>query len=306
MKAINLMPGEQKRGAGGGRSGGAAYALLGVLAGLVALGGLYGMARHQVSDRKAKAAVLSVQAKQAQSQAAALTSYTGFVAMRDARVQAVEQLAASRFDWAHAFHEIGRVLPFDVALTQLTGSVGGTPGSAAAATAPTAGGGAPTIEITGCAVSQPVVAETIERLQGIDGVSAVSLESTDKTQAVGSSGVAAAGGATDCRQGHPGYPLFKLNVAFVAVPSGTAAAGTGAASASAAGSAPATPAAATPAAAAPAASTPATPASSTPAAAPAASKPTSTTSAPAAKPAASTKATHTASAPASHSSATAR
>ena len=31
--------------------------------------------------------------------------------MHEQRVQAVDQLVDSRFDWAHAFHELGRVLP---------------------------------------------------------------------------------------------------------------------------------------------------------------------------------------------------
>ncbi len=57
MKAVNLIPSEERRGGsvGIGRSGGAAYIVLGALGVLAVLVLLYGMARHQVSDRKDKA-----------------------------------------------------------------------------------------------------------------------------------------------------------------------------------------------------------------------------------------------------------
>ncbi len=52
------------------------------------------------------------------------------MAMREQRVQAVDQLVDSRFDWAHAFHELGRVLPPGrVSLTSLTGTIGASTGS---------------------------------------------------------------------------------------------------------------------------------------------------------------------------------
>ena len=45
--------------------------------------------------------------------------------MREQRVQTVSELVNSRFDWAQAFHELGRVLPpGKVSLASLTGTVG--------------------------------------------------------------------------------------------------------------------------------------------------------------------------------------
>ena len=55
---------------------------------------------------------------------AQLAPYTSFIALRQQRMQAVEQLVDSRFDWAHAFHEFGRVLPLEVSITSLHGTVG--------------------------------------------------------------------------------------------------------------------------------------------------------------------------------------
>ena len=48
--------------------------------------------------------------------------------MREQRVQAVDALVNSRFNWAQAFHEFGRVLPSNVSLTSLDGTVGAASG----------------------------------------------------------------------------------------------------------------------------------------------------------------------------------
>ena len=64
----------------------------------------------------------------AQATAAGLAPYTNFISLREERERAVSQLVDSRFDWAHAFHEIGRVLPGTASI----GSIAGTIGSATA------------------------------------------------------------------------------------------------------------------------------------------------------------------------------
>src|SRR5207245_5299765 len=142
MRAVNLIPAEQRGGgaSSAGRSEGGAYAVLGLLGGLAVLALLYGIAHHQISSRRAQAASLMAQVQQAQARAAQLAPYTSFMALREQRVQAVSQLVDSRFDWAHAFHELGRVLPRDVSLTTLDGTVGSTsPTGSATAAAGTSG-----------------------------------------------------------------------------------------------------------------------------------------------------------------------
>ncbi len=127
------------------------------------------------------------------------------MALREQRVQAVSQLVDSRFDWAHAFHELGRVLPRDVSLASLSGTIGSTTGaaggagksssatSAAASTSATVAsatppGSVPTFTLSGCATSQTEVALTLDRLRLIDGVSEVTLQSSTKTTGGGSGG----------------------------------------------------------------------------------------------------------------------
>jgi Tfp pilus assembly protein PilN len=238
MRAVNLIPAEQRSGSAGGagRSQGGAYVVLGVLGGLALLALLYGTASHQVSSRQAEAAALNAKAQQAQEAATRLAPYTSFVALREQRTQAVATLVNSRFDWAHAFHELGRVLPAGVSVAALTGAVGsGTGTSSAPATAtpsapatassstaaapPAAGAGTtsatppgsvPVFTLSGCATSQDQVALTLNRLRLMDGVNEVTLQSSTKS---GSAGAASARAG-----GCPG-PLFSVQISFDPLPS---------------------------------------------------------------------------------------
>ena len=125
MKAVNLIPSDERRGATVvGRSQGAAYGVVGLIAGLAILALMWGVAHHQTSSRRAEAASLSAQTARAQESASKLTPYTSFISMREQREQAVSQLVDSRFDWAHAFHELGRVLPIEASISSLEGTIG--------------------------------------------------------------------------------------------------------------------------------------------------------------------------------------
>ncbi|HUB74632.1 MAG TPA: hypothetical protein VL979_11420 [Solirubrobacteraceae bacterium] len=236
MRAVNLIPAEQRGGqsVGAGRSQGGAYAVLALIAGLAAIAYAYGHAAHQVESRQAQVDSLDAQAQQTQQSAERLAPYTSFMQAREARTQAVENLIDSRFDWAHAFHEFGRVLPGGVSVSSLTGTIGaGAPGAtvtapaaaSAAGTSAAAGaasgssaesatpsGSVPTFTISGCATGQRTVALTLERLRLIDGVKEVTLQSST----AGSAGSGAAGGCT------PQDPVFSATVVFEALPSAAA------------------------------------------------------------------------------------
>lgn len=227
MKAVNLIPSEQRRGGGvplAGRSGGAAYILVGLICGLAVMALLYGQADHEIGSKQAEAAKLSAEAEQAQSEANKLAPYTSFVAMREERLKDVQELANTRFDWAHAMHELGRVLPADASLSTVTATIGsGTTGTAAPATASTSGttaagsvtsatppGSTPIFTVAGCATSQSEVALTMNRLRLMDGVSEVTLQSSSKSGSSGSGGGCPAGD-----------PAFTLQVTFDALPAPT-------------------------------------------------------------------------------------
>ena len=131
------------------------------------------------------------------------------------------------------FHEFGRVLPRQVSISSLSGTVGSTTstgagsatshssssaaapgGSVSSATPP---GSVPTFTLAGCATSQPVVALTLTRLRLIDGVSEVTLQSSTSSSSGG--GGASSGGSCPAH-----YPTFTALVTFDPLPSAAAAA----------------------------------------------------------------------------------
>jgi hypothetical protein len=245
MRAVNLIPGDQRGGGsvGAGRSGGAAYAVLALLAGFAVLAIAYGKATRTVSSDQSKAAALTVRAQQDKAAAEALAPYTSFVSLRHQREEAVTELVDTRFDWAHAFHELGRVLSNQTSIAALSGQVGATPGAAATSAAPpaaspsssssaapaaasastasavssaTPAGSVPTFTLSGCATSQTAVAQTLQRLRQMDGVREVTLQSSTKASS-GSAGTS--GGACPASA-----PVFSMTITYEPLPSATEAA----------------------------------------------------------------------------------
>jgi Tfp pilus assembly protein PilN len=267
MRAVNLIPSDDRKGAGGaaGKSGGGAYIVLGVLGILVVMAGLWTMTSKSLKDKQAQVAQVSQQATAAEARAAALTSYTTFASLRAKRVDTVKQLAASRFDWSHSLHELARVLPANAWLSNVTGTT--------SPTATVAGGGGagsslrqalavPALQITGCTTSQAAVAQMMARMRLIDGVQRVSLQDSTKPAPSSTGGGSSGGACGDSTN----YPKFDVVVFYdaQAVPSTSASATTGAT----------TPAAATtPGTAAPATAT--TPAAGTTATTPSTPQPAS-------------------------------
>jgi hypothetical protein len=245
MRAVNLIPADQRTGTsvGAGRSEGAAYAVLGLLAGVAVLALLYGIAHHQIASRRGEVVSLQARAQTKEAEANRLAPYTSFIALREERTKAVAQLVDSRFDWAHVFHEFGRVMPPFVAITSISGSVGspsdkagGAAGASTSASASsTSGSGAsgagagkgassvtsatppgtvPTFTVTGCALTQSLVALTLERLRLMDGASAVTLESSTASTSSGGGG-----GGEACP---PGAPVFNAQITFNPLPASAA------------------------------------------------------------------------------------
>ncbi len=218
MRAVNLIPAGQRPGASKitGDSDGAAFIVIGVIVGLAILMFLYGKANKEVSSRQSEAASLAARAQSAQEQANKLTPYTSFIGLQTERVNAVSQLIGTRFDWAHAFHELGRVLPTNVSLSSVQGTIGGgssssTPASASSSSSgsvssATPPGSTPTMTLTGCTDSQSDVAVALARLRLINGVTEVSLQGSTKS--------GAEGGACGANS-----PAFTAQVTFAGLPS---------------------------------------------------------------------------------------
>jgi Tfp pilus assembly protein PilN len=222
MRAVNLIPVEERRGGGSAGNGLGSYIVLAVLAIVVAMGAAYTLANRSVSERRAELTSVQAQAQAADAKAQQLNSYTSFSDLRQKRSQTVTSLAASRFDWSHALHEVARTIPSNAWITSLTGTV--APG------VPLEGGGggdplrgsiqSPALELVGCTVSQKDVSSVISSLRRIDGVERVSLSSAATLDGSDSgSGSADSGSDGDCRHGNAHYPLFSMTL-FFATPTG--------------------------------------------------------------------------------------
>ncbi len=231
MKAVNLIPDDLKRGATAPtRSGVGVYAVLGALGLALVAVTAFVLTTNQVSERQAALTTVEQEAVQAEAQAARLKPYADFSALRENRVRTVASLAQSRFSWDRAMREMARVMPANVWLTSIVGTV--APGVSFAG----GGGGdtsslrgqvnAPAIEIVGCTRTQADVSRVMARLRLMDGVSRVTLGASEKIDSDQSGGESADGGAVasssdDCRYGDPKIPKFSVVVFFKAPPAAT-------------------------------------------------------------------------------------
>ncbi len=219
MKAVNLIGG--KGAAGAGRGAGMAYALLGVLAVLV-VGVAYSvLTSNTIAERRAQLAAVSTQAQTAQAQAVSMKTYSDFATLAKKRVDTIRQLGATRFDWHRSFEQLAKVLPSNVWLTSLLGTVTSgvsVPGASSGATSTLRGAMPnPAIELSGCTTSHDDVVRLISHLRLIDGVVRVSL--ADSTKGDSSSGGGGGGNDSgDCRHGHANYPQFDAVVFFEPLP----------------------------------------------------------------------------------------
>ena len=184
-----------------GRSGGGALIVLGVIAGLAVLIFMYGSASHQISSQTGEAAALERAGRSDQG-----AHRTGWRRTRPSSRWPTSARKPSRNSCRRA--STGRTpctslagcCPPDTSLASLHGS-GRTGGRGSlellsTATAPAAGstpasstppGSTPVFTLTGCATSQSVVAQTLQRLKLMDGASEVQLQSSTKSGKSGSS-----------------------------------------------------------------------------------------------------------------------
>lgn len=235
MRAVNLIPNDQRRGGGGGASL-ATNIVLGALAAVVIAVAAYVLADNSVNSRRGELTRVTSEANAAEQRAAALKPYRDFAALRQTRAQTVASLAASRFDWERVMSELSRALPGNVWLTSLIGTV--TPGVTMDGASSTGDTGSlrsavasPAIELVGCTDTQAGVSRVMARLRLLNGVTRVALASSEKTDNSSGSGPSGggSGGSTDssdCRNGITRLPKFQL-VVFFKSPTGAASPGTG-------------------------------------------------------------------------------
>ena len=124
MRPVNLIPSDRRRGDSAPlRTGVTSYAVVGalalVLAGIVAVV----LTNNQIADSKSERSDLEARQQVAQQQAAVLAPYGEFASLSEDRRATVTSLARSRFDWERVLNELARVIPSDVWLSHVTGTV---------------------------------------------------------------------------------------------------------------------------------------------------------------------------------------
>jgi Tfp pilus assembly protein PilN len=226
MRAVNLIPVDERSRIGGSGSGLASYIVLGVLALAVTLTAAYSLANRTLSDRRQELTSVQAQAKTSADEAQTFQAYTSFTALREKRTETVRSLAFSRFKWSEALHEVARTIPSNAWLTGLRATVTPTAAVEGGVSDPLRGSvQSPAIEIVGCTTSQSNVAGVISSLRRVDGVQRISLSSSERLEASSDGGGGGGGGADDCRNGNKRYPKFSMTLFFTA-PTQTATQGT--------------------------------------------------------------------------------
>lgn len=216
MRPVNLIPPEDRRGeTAPTRSGPLAYVVVGLLA--VALAAVCGVVLFdkRVDERTAEAAALESEAAEVQARAASLASFTTFQQLHDARVVTIDQLARSRFDWERVLDELSLVIPQNVWLTTLDGSVAPGTGSTGSGSGLRESIPGPALEMSGCGKSHRDVARLVAAMKDIDGVTRVIATDSAKGDAeVTQVDATAEAVATDANCQSRTAPQFTLIAAF--------------------------------------------------------------------------------------------
>lgn len=220
MRGVNLIPMDSARRAGAPSidHGLGAYAVIAVLAVLVAMTGLWAMSSSRLAEQRTELSRVGAEAASAKARSAALQAYPDFAVLRQARDDTVSGLLDGRFDWSRSLRDIGRVIPDDVAILSLVAT--------ASPEAKVAGGGSgqslrgaasgPAIDLVGCARTTAQVADLLDALRAIDGVGQVSLASAEKSDTSSQND-------TECRVSDQ-TPQFSLTIAYAQAPPAAAAA----------------------------------------------------------------------------------
>jgi len=186
MTRINLLPPEQRDKAARERD--LLWAILILVAIVVALGLVYVWQNGQVNDKQAELDGLTAQVADEQAKAAALAPYAQIQDTRVAMTATARGIYDSRVSWATILQEISLVIPENVRLQSLTGTVPATmlPGPAVPAVPGTAA--STDITFTGTTYTHKDVAEFMTRLGLIPQLSNVQLASSTGAAATDASG----------------------------------------------------------------------------------------------------------------------
>ena len=247
MRPVNLIPPDQRKGAaraaGAGTSPVGVYALFGVLGVALLCVLALVLTSNKINTKTEELSKVQVQEQGAKQVADALRPYGTFAQIQQARNLEIAALVSNRFNWERALRQLSHVIPENVWLLNLSGTI-----SPEIDVEDAGGGGdvtnlrqkanAPAFAITGCTYSQHSVARMLTRMQNLDDVTDVQLAKSARKdeQEQGGGGAAVAqspdsAGTEDVQDcvGDARITKFELLIVFGGAPSASpeAAAGNG-------------------------------------------------------------------------------
>jgi Tfp pilus assembly protein PilN len=184
MKAVNLIPSDQRRAKASGNASGGAYGVLGVLAVLLVMAVAYVMTGNSANDRQGKAEQARQEAAAAESQSKQLGAFTDFASIKEQRLTSVMAAAQTRFDWERFMRELSRVMPANSWIHTTNASVSGDT-SGGNLSSPETTVPAPEANLVGCTPRQSEVARMMVRLEQMYRVTDVALNESTQEQAGG-------------------------------------------------------------------------------------------------------------------------
>jgi Tfp pilus assembly protein PilN len=211
MKAVNLIPNDQRRAQVSGAQSGSAYMVIGVLVTLLAMVAGYVVTANKVTSNKNDAAAAKAEADRLEAEVAQRGAFTNFAQIKETRLASVSGVAETRFDWERFMRELSRVMPSGSWLQSTDASV---TGEVAGAESDTPAPGTvvvpePKANLVGCTPDQSDVAQMMVRLRQLHRVSDVELNQS--TTEVGAAGAAS---IDSCGR----YYQFDLIVSFSPAP----------------------------------------------------------------------------------------
>jgi Tfp pilus assembly protein PilN len=215
VRPVNLIPADERRGTGAARTGLVGYLIVGGLVTVLAGVALLVTTGNTISEREAEVSRLEAEEASARARAESMSAFAQFAAVEEARTETVSSLARSRFDWERVLRELALVIPADVWLIDLTGTVSPDISLEGGATSESTRSqvAGPALDLVGCAAGHESVARFVAALRDIDGVTRVGLSTSELPDEESGEAATAGTGGDDCRV-RSFISKFEITVAF--------------------------------------------------------------------------------------------
>jgi Tfp pilus assembly protein PilN len=182
---------------------------------------------NQISSGQERLVQIGSEVTASEREAAALKPYADFAKATTDRRATVKRVAVGRFAWDRTMRELSQVVPGDVWLTSVKGTLSTT------STVEGVGGGSglrgalpgPALELEGCGKREGDVPKYMDRLYAISGVENVGFTKSERVEqrAAGAAGAAGAGASAGACSGSDSASTFSLVTYFQQSAAGAAA-----------------------------------------------------------------------------------